>query len=144
MNSRAREEKLRKQYELSRSHGRQHEVTWLESEVDILQKAPYLAPAAVHGWRGLWVKDAGWVAARDALKAVGDELRRLGVKSAFGTAGTFKSLLLADDGKTCVGVKTVDETEWAADIVVMATGAWSPTLIDLQDQCVAKVCMARL
>lgn len=90
-------------------------------------------------WRGLWVKKGGWVAARNALNSVGQELRRLGVKTAFGTAGTFDAPLLSEDGTQCIGVRTVDGTEWGADLVIMATGAWSPTLIDLEGQCVSKV-----
>ena len=43
------------------------------------------------------------------------------------------------DGKRCVGVKAVDGTEWPADLVVFAAGAWSPALIDLQGQCTSKV-----
>lgn len=85
------------------------------------------------------MKQAGWVAARDALNSVGLELRRLGVKTAFGTSGTFRSLLLSKEGKRCVGVRTVDGTEWEADLVVFAAGAWSPTLLDLEGQCVSKV-----
>ncbi|GFZ51937.1 hypothetical protein JCM24511_09707 [Saitozyma sp. JCM 24511] len=139
--SNARETRLRRQYELSRAHERQHEVEWLGDEQDILRKAPYLKEAdikASRGWRGLWVKDAGWVAARDALTAVGAELRRLGVKSAWGTSGTFESLMLAADDRTCVGVRTIDGTEWPADLVVLATGAWSPALVNLEGQCVSK------
>jgi len=79
------------------------------------------------------------VAARNALDSVGLELRWLGVKTAFGSSGTFKSVLLSRDGKRCVGVKTVDGTEWSADLVVFAAGAWSPTLLDLEGQCVSKV-----
>ena len=79
------------------------------------------------------------MAARDALKAVGMELARLGVKSAFGTAGTFKELLLVEDGKTCVGVRAIDGTEWAGDLVVLACGAWSSSLLNLEGQCVSKV-----
>ncbi len=85
------------------------------------------------------MKQGGWVAARNALNSVGHELRRLGVKAAFGSSGTFHSLLLSEDGKTCVGVRTVDGTEWPADLVVFAAGAWSPTLLDLEGQCVSKV-----
>jgi len=85
------------------------------------------------------VKTGGWVAARNALNSVGQELRRLGVKTAFGTAGTFAAPLLSEDGTQCIGVLAEDGTEWGADIVIMATGAWSPALIDLEGQCVSKV-----
>jgi sarcosine oxidase/L-pipecolate oxidase len=98
-----------------------------------------LIRADVQDWRGLWVKQGGWVAARNALDSVGHELRRLGVKTAFGTAGTFKAPLLSSDANRCVGVLAEDGTEWAADVVVMATGAWSPTLVDLEGQCISKV-----
>ena len=84
------------------------------------------------------------MAARDALTAVGAELRRLGVKSAFGTAGTFQSLVLGDDGRTCVGVRAADGTEWAGDLVVLAMGAWTPVMMDLEGQCVSKVSPAAL
>jgi sarcosine oxidase/sarcosine oxidase/L-pipecolate oxidase len=79
------------------------------------------------------------VAARNALDSVGHELRRLGVKTAFGTAGTFKIPLLTEDETRCRGVETEDGTQWTADLVIMATGAWSPALIDLEGQCVSKV-----
>ena len=78
------------------------------------------------------------MAARDALTAVGAELRRLGVKSAFGSTGTFHSLVLDERGD-CAGVRAADGTVWPADLVIMATGAWSPSLIDLEGQCESKV-----
>jgi hypothetical protein len=55
------------------------------------------------------------------------------------SAGTFSRPLFAEDGVTCNGVETTDGTKYYADKVVLATGAWSPTLIDLEDQCVSKV-----
>lgn len=55
------------------------------------------------------------------------------------SAGTFKQPLFAADGSTCNGVETVDGTRYYADKVVLAAGAWTPTLVDLEDQCVSKV-----
>lgn len=54
-------------------------------------------------------------------------------------AGSFKRPLFADDGTTCVGVETEDGTHYFGDKVVLAAGAWSPTLVDLEDQCCSKV-----
>jgi glycine/D-amino acid oxidase-like deaminating enzyme len=54
-------------------------------------------------------------------------------------SGTFKAPILSADGKTCLGVLTEDGTRYMADRVVLATGAWSPSLVDLQGQCVSKV-----
>lgn len=55
------------------------------------------------------------------------------------SAGTFKQPLFGSDGTTCIGVETVDGTKYYADKVVLAAGAWSPVLIDLEDQCCSKV-----
>ena len=46
------------------------------------------------------------------------------------------------DGTTCKGIETVDGTQYFADKVVLAAGAWSPTLVDLEDQCVSKVSLS--
>lgn len=54
-------------------------------------------------------------------------------------SGSFKRPLFTADGITCNGVETVDGTKYYADKVVLAAGAWSSTLIDLEDQCVSKV-----
>ncbi|WWC88909.1 uncharacterized protein L201_003824 [Kwoniella dendrophila CBS 6074] len=133
-----REARLRARYNGIVEEGRGDRVDWIEGKEQIVARAPHLAHADLAGWKGLFVRNGGWVAARNALNAVGHELRRLGVKSSFGTSGTFKELLLDSDGSTVKGVRTVDGTEWYGDLVVFATGAWSPALIDLQDQCETK------
>ncbi|OWZ27071.1 sarcosine oxidase [Cryptococcus neoformans c45] len=133
-----REERLRKRYEAVVAEGRGDLLEWLSNRDEIVAKAPHLKDADMENWKGLYVKKGGWVAARNALNSVGHELRKLGVKSAFGSAGTFASLLLADDGKVVKGVRAADGTEWQGDLVVFATGAWSPSLLDLEGQCVSK------
>jgi sarcosine oxidase/L-pipecolate oxidase len=55
------------------------------------------------------------------------------------SAGQFKKPLFAKDGTTCIGIEAVDGTRYHADKVVLAAGAWSSTLVDLEDQCVSKV-----
>ncbi|KAH7120427.1 FAD dependent oxidoreductase-domain-containing protein [Dactylonectria estremocensis] len=54
------------------------------------------------------------------------------------SAGSFTRPLFAEDRTTCNGVETKDGTKYYADKVVLATGAWSPALIGLEDQCVSK------
>jgi len=141
---------------MSREHERGHEVDWLETERDIKNVAPDLADAnievrpvlrrpipltAPQGWQGLWVKDAGWMAARDALNAVGSEIQKLGVKTSFGTCGTAASFEMSTNGTRCTGVRAVDGTFWPADFVVVAAGAWTPSLVNLEGQTTAKVSM---
>ncbi|KAK4685229.1 sarcosine oxidase / L-pipecolate oxidase, partial [Tremellales sp. Uapishka_1] len=129
---------LKRAYEKAIEHGMGDLYEWLETEEDIVRRAPHLAGTTIQGWKGLWSSDSGWVAARDAIDSVGRELVKLGVKMAFGPAGTFKEPILSKDRKTCVGVLTEDGTRYMADRVVLATGAWSPSLVDLQGQCVSK------
>ncbi|KAL2867716.1 NAD(P)/FAD-dependent oxidoreductase [Aspergillus lucknowensis] len=111
---------------------------WLESEEEILAKLPQFTREQVKGWKGLFCGDGGWLAAAKAINAVGVFLKSQGVNFGFGGAGTFKRPLFAADGTTCVGVETSDGTQYYADKVVLAAGAWSSTLVDLEDQCVSK------
>ncbi|KAJ5390965.1 uncharacterized protein N7496_002033 [Penicillium cataractarum] len=111
---------------------------WLDNEDEILAKAPQFSRKQIKGWKGLFCGDGGWLAAAKAINAIGDFLHKQGVKFGFGGAGTFKRPLFAADGVTCVGVETADETQYFADKIVLAAGAWSPTLIDLDGQCVSK------
>ena len=104
--------------------------------------------------------DGGWLAAAKAINAVGQFLQNQGVNFGFGeyvsfhslgiwkcaleltrhgSAGTFKQPLFYEDGTTCNGVEAMDGTRYYADKIVLAAGAWSSTLVDLEDQCVSKV-----
>lgn len=58
--------------------------------------------------------------------------------SCYHSSGTFQSLILSNDGKTCLGATTKDGTRYIADRVVLASGAWTPSLVDLEDQCCSK------
>ncbi|CAI7669350.1 unnamed protein product [Penicillium manginii] len=111
---------------------------WLGSEEEILQKLPQFTKEQVKGWKGLLCGDGGWLAAAKAINAIGQHLKKQGVNFGFGRAGSFKKPLFTDDEVTCIGVETVDGTKYFADKVVLAAGAWSPTLVDLDDQCVSK------
>lgn len=107
------------------------------------------------GWKGLWSSDGGWLAAAKAINSIGELLKAEGVKFGFGgrvnprslglhpaylyRAGSFKRPLFGTDGKTCIGIETADGTRYNADKVVLAAGAWTPALVDLEDQCVSKV-----
>jgi sarcosine oxidase/L-pipecolate oxidase len=109
---------------------------WLDSEDAILDKAPLLDRSQIQGWKAVYSEDGGWLAAAKAINAIGEFLLKAGVKFGFGGAGSFKQPLLAES--TCIGVETVDGTKYYADKVVLAAGAWSSVLVDLQDQCVSK------
>jgi sarcosine oxidase/L-pipecolate oxidase len=111
---------------------------WLDNEDAILEAMPLLSSDKIKGWKAVHCKDGGWLAAGKAINAVGEELRKRGVKFGFGGAGSFKKPLLESNGSTCVGVETVDGTQYYGDKIVLATGAWSPALVDLEGQCCSK------
>ncbi|KAI2608735.1 fructosyl amino acid oxidase [Hypoxylon fragiforme] len=131
---------LREEYETLLKAGHDLEKTneWLETEDEILAKMPLLERDQIQGWKAIFCKDGGWLAAAKAINAIGEELRKQGVKFGFGGAGSFKQPLFKEGGTTCVGLETVDGTKYYADKVVLATGAWSPALVDLEDQCCSK------
>ncbi|KAF7515901.1 hypothetical protein G7054_g14376 [Neopestalotiopsis clavispora] len=131
-------EGLRAQYQTLLDAGLGAENEWLDSEDEILAKMPLLKREKIKGWKAIWSKDGGWLAAAKAINAIGEFLKASGVKFGFGDAGSFKQPLFASDGTTCIGVETVDGTKYYADKVVLASGAWSPTLVDLEDQCCSK------
>ncbi|KAI1837127.1 hypothetical protein DTO006G1_5975 [Penicillium roqueforti] len=131
---------LRKSYQsmLDANIGLEKTNWLLESEDDILEKMPVFTREQVKGWKGLFCGDGGWLAAAKAINAIGLFLKDQGVNFGFGKSGTFNQPLFTADGITCNGVETIDGTRYYADKVVLAAGAWSPTLVDLEDQCVSK------
>ncbi|CAI6294091.1 unnamed protein product [Periconia digitata] len=123
---------------LDAKEGLETTTEWLNSEDEILKAMPLLERDQIQGWKAVFSKDGGWLAAAKAINAIGEECERKGVKFAFGGAGSFKQPLFAADNTTCIGVETLDGTKYHADKVVLAAGAWSPTLVDLEGQCISK------
>ncbi|KAI0126136.1 fructosyl peptide oxidase [Xylariales sp. AK1849] len=131
---------LRRQYQALIDAGAGLEQTnhWLDSEDEILTKMPLLQRDQIKGWKAIFSQDGGWLAAAEAINAIGEVLKEKGVKFGFGDAGSFKQPLFEHDGVTCIGLETIDGTKYYGDKVVLAAGAWSPTLVDLEDQCCSK------
>ncbi|KAJ5938101.1 hypothetical protein N7454_004443 [Penicillium verhagenii] len=112
--------------------------SWLDDGKEIRAKVRPFTEEQTQGWKGLYCSEGGWLAAAKAINAIGHFLKSQGVNFGFGGAGTFKRPLFATDGTTCIGIETADGTIYHADKVILAAGAWSPTLVDLEDQCVSK------
>ncbi|KAJ5904399.1 hypothetical protein N7504_006782 [Penicillium tannophilum] len=113
-------------------------TNFLLNGAEIAARVPPFTEEQTKEWKGLYCGEGGWLAAAKAINAIGEFLRSQGVNFGFGRAGTFKRPLFAADGITCTGVETVDGTKYHGDKVVLAAGAWSSTLVDLDGQCVSK------
>ncbi|KAF2726627.1 fructosyl peptide oxidase [Polyplosphaeria fusca] len=111
---------------------------WLDNEDEILLRMPLLQRDNIKNWKAIFSHDGGWLAAAKAINAIGVYLQDAGVQFGFGPAGTFKRPLLTEDGASCVGIETVDGTRYYAEKAILAAGAWSPTLVDLEGQCCSK------
>ncbi|PVI07354.1 fructosyl peptide oxidase [Periconia macrospinosa] len=116
--------------------GETHE--WLDNEDEILKKMPLLERDNIKGWKAIFSADGGWLAAAKAINVIGIISKEQGVRFGVGSAGSFRKPLFASDDVTCVGVETVDGTKYYGDKVIISAGAWTPTLVDLEDQCCSK------
>ncbi|KAL4922133.1 FAD dependent oxidoreductase [Aspergillus aurantiobrunneus] len=94
---------------------------------------------ALDGWNiNVWNPTAGWARAMDALQRLASAAMQNGVQYVSGEEGYIRKLLYSDDGRECTGAVAADGTTYTAELIVLATGAWTPSLIDLQGQLTAK------
>ncbi|KAI9846608.1 MAG: hypothetical protein M1837_003849 [Sclerophora amabilis] len=90
------------------------------------------------GWNiNVWNPTAGWASAREALRRMALAAQENGVEYISGDEGWMKEMIISSSGE-CTGVITMDGNVHTAEVVVLATGAWTPSLIDLSDQLTAK------
>ncbi|KAI8192175.1 L-pipecolate oxidase [Colletotrichum sp. SAR 10_75] len=97
-------------------------------------------------WTNLWSPVAGWVPSGQALLRMANAAKAQGVKYISGEAGYVKKLLYDSDG-TCKGAIAADGSIYTADIVVLATGANTATLVDAKKEVVAQtsvICVMKL
>ena len=59
------------------------------------------------------------------------------------SAGSFRRPIVDESTGKCIGVETKDGARHLAERVIMATGAWTPSLVDLKGQCVSKASFPR-
>jgi sarcosine oxidase/L-pipecolate oxidase len=104
----------------------------------IREKLP-LVKGKLDGWNiNVWNPTAGWAKSGEALRRMALAAEKTGVEFVTGDRGYVRKLRFASDGTTCKGVVTEDGTFHEADLVILAAGAWMPSLIDLQGQLTAK------
>lgn len=92
------------------------------------------------GWNiNVWNPNAGWAKADQALERMAKAAQDNGVEYISGeTKGYVRKLILDEKTGVCKGVLTADGVRHEADLVIIAAGAWTPSLLDLKDQLTAK------
>lgn len=108
-------------------------VKQLNSRDEIRQATGYEDVSGDHGYANF---NSGWA---DAEACVAYALRRIrteGHDRVFIRSGAHVERLLFS-GTSCTGVELKGGEQIIADLTVLAAGAWSPSLIDLQDRCLA-------
>lgn len=124
---------------LSTWKGHDSASTGLLSADELNRKIPQLQylQACSADWLGAWNAQNGWVAAKDALRDVGREAQRLGIRFVTGPTGHVVDLNQTPGGR--VRVKTLDGKTREADRVIICVGAWIDKLVDMKGQISAKV-----
>ncbi|RAL00323.1 NAD(P)/FAD-dependent oxidoreductase [Aspergillus ibericus CBS 121593] len=97
-----------------------------------------LVTGKLDGWNvNVWNPTAGWAAAGEALRRMAVAAQEKGVEYFSGEQGWVKRLVF-EEGGCCTGVVTADGATHVADLVVVAAGAWTPSLLDVAGQLTAK------
>ncbi|KAH8423951.1 NAD(P)/FAD-dependent oxidoreductase [Aspergillus melleus] len=90
----------------------------------------------IHGdlsdMQGYWNTECGWADAEGSITHLAQKCSQAGISFLTGKCGTVNNLIIKT-GSTksrVVGVRTAAGTSVSADTVILATGAWTPYLID--------------
>ncbi|KIX04192.1 uncharacterized protein Z518_07746 [Rhinocladiella mackenziei CBS 650.93] len=105
---------------------------------EIQRRYPVSAKGTFDGWNiNVWNPAAGWAHSGEALRRMALAAQQNGVSFISGNQGHVRDLIFSPSG-CCTGVRTQDGHRNDADMVVVATGAWTASLIDVHGQLVAK------
>ncbi|KAJ3547390.1 hypothetical protein NM208_g1542 [Fusarium decemcellulare] len=97
-------------------------------------------------WVNLWSPAGGWVPSGEALLRMANAAKANGAKYIFGDAG-YARRLVYDGNYKCIGAISNDGTFHQADIVVVATGANTATLVEAKNEVEAQcsaICVLQL
>ncbi|GME28212.1 fructosyl amino acid oxidase [Neofusicoccum parvum] len=111
-------------------------VERLDGAEEVRRRWPVVT-GALDGWNAcVWNPAAGWADSGEAVRRMAEAAGRMGVRYVSGEEGTMARLLV--EGGRVRGVVAADGTEHRAERVVLAAGAWSGVLVDLEGQLTAK------
>ncbi|KAL3469243.1 FAD dependent oxidoreductase [Aspergillus californicus] len=108
----------------------------LPTKRDVLAAAPaYGETLNVAGGYVNW--SSGWADAEAGVRFAKERLDKEGKNVRFVTGEVTKLLLSEKDNSAVTGVALADNTTISADLVILATGAWTASLIDLRGRAVS-------
>lgn len=91
----------------------------------------------VTGLEGYFNEICGWADARGAIECLARRCSESGIGFVSGARGTVTSLITVENGRKVVGVRTRLGGEVFGDRVILATGAWTPFLVDMSQTSVS-------
>lgn len=119
----------------------QKSIETCSTKADVKNKAPLLEVSGEHGYLN---KDCGWVNAEACVQYVLDRLKlEAGDRLEIRCNSRVSSLLYTESSVStgsrpqCCGVELDNGTTFHSDLLVLAAGAWTPSLINLKGQAVA-------
>ncbi|KAI9494706.1 FAD dependent oxidoreductase-domain-containing protein [Zychaea mexicana] len=118
-----------------------HVIEQLSPE-SIVERFPHFKAAVENGYNVAYFnKEGGWCNSSEAIKHVYEKCRANGVRFVLGAEiGCFEQLYqesTSNNKKKVLGIKTKNKKIHRADRVIMATGSWTASLIDLGNKLVA-------
>ncbi|KAL3466636.1 FAD dependent oxidoreductase [Aspergillus heterothallicus] len=111
------------------------DAQFLSTKADVLRAAPaYGETLNVAGGYVNW--SSGWADAEAGVRFAKQRLDEQG-KVRFVTGQVTRLLFSSKDNQTVTGVMLADNTTINADLVILATGAWTAALVDLRGRAVS-------
>lgn len=132
---------LKSSIESIRSLAREGKNSWLDldkvraltSRDEIRKATGYQGVSGDHGYANF---NSGWANAEAGVAYALRKIRKEGADRVTIRSGTKVDRLLFS-GDECTGAELADGEQINADLTVLAAGAWSPSLIDLEGRCLA-------
>ncbi|KAI8088965.1 FAD dependent oxidoreductase [Halteromyces radiatus] len=120
-----------------RQAGYGHCIEELDGEA-IIKRYPQFKTAVHHGFNIAYLNKAGgWCNSAEAVKHMHQKCLQQGVRFVIGgDQGTLSSLYCPNNNKT-EGIVTMDGKIHKADKVVLATGSWTPGVVEMENQIIA-------
>ncbi|KAF2418496.1 DAO-domain-containing protein [Tothia fuscella] len=107
-------------------------ITVCESNVELAASTGTGGASGTHGYIN---HNSGWADAESTMRYLRKKVQDLR-RCAFLTVPV-ERLLFSDDQSRCTGVQMEDGNFLTADLIIVAAGAWSPTLVDLRGRVMA-------